>query len=253
MFGGETLKELRRSLAEAEIAERRRPQSAHLAVRRRPRRRQPAAARRLRAAGGRHRDADRLLRRSAGAARRPARHGRDQCRARAAQDRQPARHPVRRASSATEQLYGDADGRVPATFQVIYLDRLGARTPRSRSRCDREAPLARLAEALGTRGNPGRRPGSPVRIDDVGAVDPADREIASHRRSALKELKSALGAALLAERRGSRLCRRSCASRSAPTAPGERTSCRCISGRARRPATRASSPHLLWPGRDADG
>ncbi len=93
MFGGETLKELRRSLAEAEIGE-----EGGLSPRISPFAEVRDAGNLLQRAGfalpvADMRNADRLLRRSPGAAGRPARHGRDQRRDRAPQDRQPARHP----------------------------------------------------------------------------------------------------------------------------------------------------------------
>ena len=131
---------------------RRRAQPARLAVRRCPRRRQPAAARRLRPAGGRQRHDHRVLRRSAAGCS-------PTCaawaRATPSLERARRRAAGRRCSTRCER-YRDALRRCRRTGSGDLPGDLsrspGRPTPRSRKPLRPGSALARLADALGSRG-----------------------------------------------------------------------------------------------------
>jgi hypothetical protein len=121
LAGGGTLAELRESLLAAETELTRRRGAAHPALHRRARRRRPAAARRLRPAGRRHRDDHGALRFDVRPDARPARHGRDQSAARRAVAPAGDAALFRRAAEIYAERFADPDGRVRATFSIVWL------------------------------------------------------------------------------------------------------------------------------------
>ena len=149
MFGGATLAELRTVLIEAELAE-----EGGVSPRVSPTADLADAAALLQRAGFAMPVADsrhdhRHLSRPAGADARPARHGRDQRAGGAPRERPCAAPPSPAPRAIYAERFGDADGRIPATFEIIYLT--GWAPDAGQPKPLRPGSAARrLADALGT-------------------------------------------------------------------------------------------------------
>ena len=121
MIGGDTLTELRQAFARSRGRMRRRRVAARRAVCRSARCRQPVAARGLCAAGHRRRSHRGALRQCVRADGRSAADGRDQYHDRAAADADAHAPPCCGWRRSTRSRFSDPDGRIRATFDIIWL------------------------------------------------------------------------------------------------------------------------------------